>query len=134
MTKTGQSQNKFHGLFLKCLPSERGSIALEYAIILPVLLLFLIGIIDTGRLIWSATALSFAVETAARCSAITACSTASQTAQYAVNQAWFLNATASNFSVASQTCGVSVSASYTFVFYTPGFGSIILNPTACFPQ
>ncbi len=44
--------------------------AVEYGIILPVLLMLMLGIIDTGRLIWTQTTLDRAVEAAARCGAV----------------------------------------------------------------
>ena len=52
------------------LRSRRGSVAVEYAFILPVLLLFVLGIMDTGRLIWTYATLNRAAEAAARCASV----------------------------------------------------------------
>ncbi|MGA7974726.1 MAG: TadE/TadG family type IV pilus assembly protein, partial [Pseudolabrys sp.] len=49
---------------------RRGAVAIEYALILPALLLLVIGIIDTGRVLWTYTTLYRATEAAARCAAI----------------------------------------------------------------
>jgi hypothetical protein len=47
-----------------------GAVAIEYAFVLPALLLFLLGILECGRLFWSYTTLYRATEAAARCGAI----------------------------------------------------------------
>ncbi len=70
--------------------NKRGATALEYGIILPALLLFLLGIMDAGRLLWNYTTLYRAAEAAARCAAVNAavCGTASQIQNSAAAQAW----------------------------------------------
>jgi Flp pilus assembly protein TadG len=123
---------------------QRGSVAIEYAFVFPVLVLFLFGIIDTGRLLWTYTTLHRASEAAARCYAIQAagCTTSGATQIYAVAQAWGLAVTSSAFTVSSPACGMQVVASYNFVFVIPWFyiapplgssNSIALTATACFP-
>jgi len=117
-------------------PCRAGSISLEYAIILPLLLLFILGIVDVGRLLWTFATLSRATEAAARCGVVNAstCGTASQIQQDAITEAWGLPVTASTFAVSVQSCGLYVSANYSFTFFTPGFGPVAVNPAACFPQ
>ena len=119
---------------------QSGTAAIEYAIILPVLLLFLLGIIDTGRLLWTYTTLSRASEAAARCAAIQAthCTTLNDARSYAVTQAWGLVIDTSAFSVSNQACGVQVAANYNFRFVIPWLdlgtsNSITLTATACYP-
>jgi Flp pilus assembly protein TadG len=123
-----------------------GTVAIEYALILPVLLLFTLGIMDTGRLLWTYITLTRAAEAAARCGAVntTTCPAGSIPA-YAVTQAWGLNdVTAAAFTVTTPACGVRVQATYTFQFITPWFPSfgvsapfgaptMTLNATACYP-
>jgi Flp pilus assembly protein TadG len=43
-----------------------GTAAVELAILMPVFLAFLLGIVEFGRLMWTHAALQFAVEAAAR--------------------------------------------------------------------
>ena len=47
-----------------------GSMAIEYGLILPVLLLFTFGLVDAGRLLWTNITLTRATEVAARCGAV----------------------------------------------------------------
>lgn len=126
--------------------SRRGVAAIEYALLLPVLLLFVLGIIDVGRLMWTYTTLSRAVDAAARCGAInadasspTACQNAAAIQARAVTEAWGLNITSSAFTVTRPSCGVQVNAVYPFVSIIPGFGTaapwgtLTLLATACYP-
>ncbi len=115
---------------------KRGTTAIEYALILPAFLLFLLGILDTGRLLWNYTTLYRATQAAARCGAVnvTDCGTTAQIQNEAVAEAWGMTVTTSMFTVTNPTCGVRVSATYTFTFTIPGFSAITLNPIACHPK
>jgi Flp pilus assembly protein TadG len=103
---------------------------------LPVLLIFVLGIMDAGRLLWIYSTLYRAVEAAARCAAVnaTACGTSTQIQNDAVQEAWGLKMSPASFSVSNPSCGVQVSSTYTFTFYTPGFGSVPLAMSACVPM
>jgi Flp pilus assembly protein TadG len=111
-----------------------GSVAIEYAIVLPVLLLFVLGIMDSSRLIWTYGTLSRAVEAAARCGSVNTatCSTSTQIQNYAVTQAWGLSVTASAFTATAVTCGVKVSGTFDFTFNF-ALGTYTLNVTSCYP-
>jgi Flp pilus assembly protein TadG len=119
-------------------------VAVEYGIVLPVFLLMVLGIIDTGRLLWTYTTLSEAVDAAARCGAINSaiCGTETQIAADAVNEAYGLTVSATAFSVTYPSCGVQVAGTLPFTFIIPWldaaqpFGStntISLSVTACYP-
>lgn len=121
-----------------------GSVAVEYALILPVLLLFTLGIIDVGRLLWSHATLQRAVDAAARCGAVgaAACGTPSQIASYAVGQAFGLTVDATAFSVSTPACGIAVTGTMQFIFIIPWIGTpgpfgasnaITLGATGCYP-
>ncbi|OIQ63918.1 TadE-like protein [mine drainage metagenome] len=127
---------------------RRGAAAIEYAIVLPVLLMFVLGIMDTGRLLWTYATIYKATEAAARCAAIAAavptavaCTTSAQTQTYAVDAAWGLAIDASTFTVSSPACGIQVHASYDFQFTIPWFptfgesppGTTTLTATVCYP-
>lgn len=122
--------------------SRRGATTVEYALVLPMLLLFVLGIMDTGRLLWAYTTLYRAAEAAARCAAVNTadCGTTTQIKNRAVAEAWGLNVNASAFTVSTQACGVQVRANHDFTFVIPGLdgiaplGTITLSATACYPQ
>ena len=128
-------------LFASC---RRGSVAVEYAFVFPALILLVLGIMDTGRLLWTFTTLHRASEAAARCYAIQAvgCAGFSGTQAYAVAQAWGLAVSPSAFTVSGSSCGMQVVASYNFVFVIPWFyivpplgatNSITLTAKGCYP-
>lgn len=116
---------------------ERGSVAVEYGIVLPALLLLVLGLIDTGRLVWTQTTLDRAVEAAARCGAVDSvkCATAAAVQSYAVSEAYGLTIEASAFTVAAKTCGISVSAEYPFKLVIPWIArtDLTLAAEACYP-
>ena len=122
---------------------QPGTVAIEYAFILPVLLLFVLGIMDTGRLIWTYATVTRAAEAAARCGAVdtVTCGTAAQIQNYAVAQAYGLNIAATAFTPTAVACGSRVAATYTFQFVIPWTGvspygaanTATINATACYP-
>lgn len=123
--------------------AESGSMALEYGLLLPALILIILGSMDVGRLIWTYTTLHRAVEASARCAAVTpsVCGTAQQVAARAVSEAWGLPVTAAVFSLQSPACGAQVTANYSFSLLIPWLGaaqdqppnSITLTVSACYP-
>ncbi len=125
----------------------RAAVAVEYAVILPAFLMFVLGLLDCGRLIWTYTTLSRAVEAASRCAAINTatCGTTTATQSYAVTQAFGLTIAASAFTVtpAAACGGTSVVGTMAFGFFIPWVGgtspfgagnAITLNATACYPM
>ena len=122
----------------------RGSEAIEFAIILPALLMFVVGLMDTGRLLWVNGTLAHAVAAAARCAAInaTTCGTSTAVQAYAVQQAWPLGLASSAFTVTAPACGSQVAGTLSFSFLIPWsyvaapFGvtnAMTLNAVACYP-
>lgn len=117
---------------------------MEYAVVVPLLLTFVLGLIDTGRIFWSYTTLSRAVAAASRCAAIntTLCGTTLAIQSYAVDQSWGMGLTTTAFTVTAATCGTHVEGSMLFQYYTPWFyiavpfgvnNTQILNASACYP-
>ena len=117
--------------------SERGAAAIEYAILLPALLLFTLGIVDVGRLIWTQTTLDRAVEAASRCAAVNAtlCGTGAQIQSYAVGQAYGLQVTTAAFTTGTSGCTSGVQASVPFRLIIPWLArtSLTLTAKACYP-
>jgi Flp pilus assembly protein TadG len=122
---------------LRCLGASGANVAVEFALVAPVFFLLLFGVVETGRLIWSATTLRFAVEETARCAAInqTLCGTPAAAQSYAVTRAPGLGMLPSSFTISLPPCGSQVVGTYQFqplaanVFPTP----LTLSATSCFP-
>ncbi len=124
-----------------CRARERGAAAVEFAIVFPLLVLFTLGLIGFGRLIWTQATLDYAVQAAARCYALghgialATCQTAAQAQQYATVKAPGLSLAISVFTVTMQPCGAQVTASLPFRFLVPALlpYSQTLHANACFP-
>lgn len=116
---------------------ERGVTAIEYALLLPVVLVFVFGIIDAGRAVWTQATLDNAAEAAARCGAVDVvkCGTTASIQAYAVDRAGGMTLLPTVFTVTSATCGNKVTASLPLGLTLPwnGSSSITLKSTACFP-
>jgi Flp pilus assembly protein TadG len=124
-------------------PRLRGSVAIEFGFVLPVLLLFTLGIIDFGRYLWTNITLNRAAESAARCGAVNNTTVCPDISAYAKSEAWGLAAGDVTVTVnAAAACGMQVQTSYAFQFIIPWFpdfggsaplGTQTLTATACYP-
>ena len=116
---------------------NRGTTAIEFALIAPTLFLMLFGCMEFGRMIWTVGALNFAVEEAARCASVTpaTCGTASQITAYAANEISPSYIPATVFTATTATCGHQVNASfvYPFVMINLFTTSVTLTAMACLP-
>ncbi len=114
-----------------------GATAVEFAMVSPMFIGFMMAIVQGSLLLWTQLGLEHAVEVAARCSAVNSstCGSASGIQSYAATQAYGLNLPASVFSFSQTSCGNLVSASYTYSLFSDVFkkASIPLNAQACFP-
>lgn len=117
--------------------AERGSSAVEFALIAPFLLTMLFGIVEFGRALWIQGLLDYAVEQASRCASIdtSTCNSSGAIATYASQQTAPLNLPAADFSATTQSCGNQVKASYPFTFVVPKLlpYNITLKSQSCFP-
>jgi Flp pilus assembly protein TadG len=115
----------------------RGTVAVEYALVLSALLLFVFGIMDTGRVLWTRITLERAVEAAARCAAVdtATCGTPTEIQAYAATQAFGLTIASTAFTPSTAACGSLVTASLPFTFVIPWIGTsgITLTASACYP-
>jgi len=120
-----------------------GSEAVEFALVLPAFLIFVLGLVDCGRLLWTNGTLAHAVESASRCAVVNTsiCGTTATVQAYAVTQAWGLGLTSSAFTVVTTTCGTRVNGTVNFTFFIPWFfgsspvgsgNAMILNAMACY--
>lgn len=121
----------------ECRSGRSGSIAVEMAILLPVVLLFMVGLAEFGRAIWTKATLDYAVEAAARCAVVDEiqCGTSSQTQNYAATRAAGLSVAPALFTVTSAGCGIQVSIDLPFEFVAPGLFPYVLTlrSVACYP-
>ncbi|HLZ66521.1 MAG TPA: TadE family protein [Aliidongia sp.] len=117
---------------------RRGGPAVQMALILPVLVVTLFGIIEMGRLMWTESALHYAVSQAARCRSVDAfnCGTDAAAKSYAVTKSIYVNVGVGNFTVGTCTGGKQVSAAYTFtstLLLLPSAFTVNVNPHSCYP-
>jgi len=119
---------------------RRGTTALEFALLAPVLFSLILGSIEFGRFLWTVEALNYSVEEAARCGLVNPdgkCASGPAVQAFAASAAPQLGFSASNFTVnTAATCGYQVVGSFNFKFIASGL--IPLSPTltaqACFPN
>jgi Flp pilus assembly protein TadG len=113
---------------------DRGSTAVEFALVLPALAMLLVGGLYTGLLMYSVAGLHSAVEQAARCYSVNAsqCSSAFAAQTYAQNSYYGVSGPAFTASIAP--CGHQVSATLTFELSAAvASWTVPLTATACFP-
>lgn len=111
--------------------NHEGSVAVEAALVLPVLFGMSFAVIEVGRGMWMQNALQQAVEAAARCGAVSAnCATTPQIQSYAAAQISGFKVSSSNFTVQSQACGLRVTGSVPFTSKVIGMNVISTNLTA----
>lgn len=115
----------------------RGTSAIEFAVVAPVLMLLFVATIEFARLFWTQAALQYALDRAARCAAVTPLTcTALTTPGYASSQVAGLAIPAADFTYATAACGYQISASVPFAFLVPSLMpfSLTLTATSCHPQ
>jgi Flp pilus assembly protein TadG len=130
-------------LFCRGLARNReASAAVEFAVVMPLLLAFVFGIIELGHLLWTVGALNMAVQDSARCASVsnvptppsTLCDTQQHLQTYAQARTWGMTVPANTYSLSTPACGYQVNASYVYkpiVGYIPL--SMTLTASACYP-
>lgn len=113
---------------------KRGTTAVEFAMVSPVLITLLVGMLVLCLCLFLLGSLHFAVEDAARCASVktTVCTDASTTVAYA--QAHYYGPSKPTFTYATATCGNSVTAAISYVAQL-GLTQVTIpfSATACFP-
>jgi Flp pilus assembly protein TadG len=112
-----------------------GASAAEFVLILPGLILLVIGTINIGMMMYTTTALHFAVEDAARCATVKAasvCTNPTTTAAYAASH--YGGPSAATFVRSSTACGWVVTGTTNYKF-TTGLTNTTspISATACYP-
>jgi Flp pilus assembly protein TadG len=117
---------------------RRAAAAVELALAMPALCLFIFGIIEVGFALWVQNALDYSVASAARCASLNLTGTScvgspSQVTTYAANQSGaYLASTAFTYTPGA-ACGCQVSASYTIALDIPWDSalSVTLSSNSC---
>ena len=120
---------------LKRFADEGGAAALEFGIVGPIFMLFMIGILYTCMMLFAQSSMQFAVEAGARCASVqTSVCTSSSSITTAAQNAYYGPLVSPTFTYATATCGHQVSSTTTFGY---NFGylnlSVPLSATACYP-
>lgn len=93
--------------------NQRGSTAVEFALVLPAFLLLVFGVIEFGRVMWADNTLRHAVQEGARCAALNCCAAGtacSSPEDLAAQRATGLGLTAADFVLETQDCGKHLTA------------------------
>ena len=114
---------------------ESGATAIEYGLVMPLLIMGILGAMWAGMLMFSASSLDLAVQAAARCMAVDAnnCGSVSATQTYA--QAQYQGPAISPvFTATADGCGHTVTGQATFgLGIVPGVPDVPLSSSACYP-
>lgn len=114
--------------------NTEGNAIVEFALVLPAIVMFILGIMQGGVALWDQNELTYAVQEAARCASIntTICGTSSQITSFAAarSSAGF---DSSVFTATTASCGNQVSASYPIQLVFPFSVSVTLTAQSCYP-
>ena len=117
---------------------DGGTSLVEFAVVLPLFMMLIFGIMQLGQMLWTLVAMQHAVEMAARCASVnaTTCGTASQIQTYAGTQAYGMTLPSGTFTATTPACGNKIVAAYTFQFQTALFSpmSVALSAQSCYPS
>jgi Flp pilus assembly protein TadG len=121
----------------RCWRNRDGNTAVEFALIMPALFSFLVGIMFVGLALWRQNALDYSVAEAARCAsdASSTCGTSTQITAYAagVSGGNFDSAVFTYTAPTAGSCGYLVTASYPMSVPYLNL-SMTLTSRACWPK
>ncbi|WP_448581183.1 TadE/TadG family type IV pilus assembly protein [Thermaurantiacus sp.] len=136
---TGAAAVQARGLLRRLAADQGGATAVEFALVAPLLLVLLLGSIETGRYIWFAAALDHAVSEAARCAEVMkgACATPAGLAENvgAGLQRLAVHAPVEPAALATRraACGTLIRVALPYPSLVPGLGPALpaLDASAC---
>jgi Flp pilus assembly protein TadG len=115
-----------------------GNASIEFALILPLFITCIVGVMEVGRILWIQNNLQRAVEVAARCASIdkTNCATSSDVINFATSEAAGLTVPSGTFATSTPACGNQVTASLAYDYMTSflPMPALTLTASACFPK
>ena len=108
--------------------NQSGATAVEFAVVAPAFLAFVLGIIHLSLLAFTVASLNYSVEQGARCAALRSIPSCPADRYY------FAPGTLPVFTYATAACGTSLTASVAYNLHVIVFqASIPLRASACFP-
>jgi Flp pilus assembly protein TadG len=115
--------------------NDRGTTAVEFAIIAPLIAMLLVGIPSLALMLFAIGSMHFAVEDAARCASARPTQCGNQAAIITYAQSRYSGVLATPvFSYTQAACGNMVTATVTFTFDVGMYKqSVPLSATSCFP-
>ena len=129
--------NRFLSRIIRIGRDSSASVAVEFALLLPVYIAFMFGIVEFGRMIWIRNSMEFAAEIAARYGAITSGATNATTAAYAMTQLIGVDSATVTFTATVAASTVTVVGTHAFTTlvgaYVP-IPSTTLTVTATFAR
>ena len=121
----------------RLLTCQRGSAAVEFAFVMPVLAALVLGMMEFGRAMWTRQTMQYAVEQAARAALANAALTGPQIANMVTADLIGMQGTTPSVVASATASQVSVTASYSFAFIVPRllpFGPIVLTAQCVTPR
>jgi Flp pilus assembly protein TadG len=134
-------------LLRRLVKASDGVETVEFALVSIALFMFLLGVVEFGRLYWTQSELQYAAEAGARCATVNCCAGAPASCggstgttgiqKFTAGQLLgmsVLSSSLSTFQVSAQTCGNQVTFNYTFNFIVTSLlpqSAITLATTAC---
>lgn len=122
----------------RCFANDRGVAAVEFAIVLPVFIMLVMGIVDFGRIYWVKSSMQFVVEQSTRHAMVNSDITEAALETYAYAQEASVSGSGAVFDATIDASGavnfMTVTGTYTFNFITPLVGSTLtLNAKSVTP-
>ena len=114
---------------------EDGNLMVEFGLIAPILVMFVFGILEFGRVLWTLNALHYSVQEAARCASVnsTLCGSATQIATFAADRAG-ANFSSSAFTATVVACGNQVTGTQAVRLNIPFTQhSVTVSAQSCYP-
>jgi len=121
----------------RLLTCQRGSAAVEFAFVMPVLAALVLGMMEFGRAMWTRQTMQYAVEQAARAALANSALTGPQIANMVTADLIGMQGTTPSVVASATASQVSVTASYSFAFIVPRllpFGPIVLTAQCVTPR
>ena len=137
--KKSENRSGLRGFFRRLRKNRWGATAVEFALVFPVFIVMVAGIVELSRAMWIKATLQFAIEQTARHAVVNTSLTTDELETYAATQLPSLSSDDITFSATSTSTGgfdyVTITASYSFTTVIPivDIPTIALNASTQVP-